>query len=82
MSSAEKAKELIESFAETIPPIIIGNLMERDWITAKQCALISVCEILSIPSQMTLGEYGLWYKMYWKQVKEKILTFKTNYGKS
>lgn len=36
-----KASELVEHFAETIPPVIYGSLIERDWETAKKCALIA-----------------------------------------
>lgn len=45
MDSKQKSKELINSFAETIRPIAYGNLMERDWSGAKECALLCVDEI-------------------------------------
>ena len=61
MTPELKAKELVEHYAETIPHIeVSGQLMERDWITAKKCAIICVDEILeSISSDGILvdGEY-------------------------
>lgn len=45
MDSKQKSKELINSFAETIRPIAYGNLMERDWSGAKECALLCVDEM-------------------------------------
>ena len=47
MTPKEKAIELVENFAETLPPIQYNQLVERDWYTSKQCALIAVDEILN-----------------------------------
>jgi hypothetical protein len=46
MTPKEKARELVENYAETIKPIEFGVILERDWKSAKQCALIAVDEIL------------------------------------
>jgi hypothetical protein len=35
MTTEQKAKELIEGFAEAIPGITWGVLLERDWVSAK-----------------------------------------------
>ncbi len=43
MNYEEEAIELVETFAETIKPLV---LVERDWTVAKQCALICVDKIL------------------------------------
>lgn len=53
MTPALKAKELIECFAEAIPPIELGRdnntiMVGRDWSAAKQFAIIAVDEILHI----------------------------------
>lgn len=71
----EKAKELIEYYAETIEPIQYGVILERDWKTAKKCALITVDEMLSF---MVESEFeNEWWVNYFQEVKKEIL----NYGK-
>lgn len=51
-----KANELIEHFAETIPAIEYGVLLERNCIAAKQCAIICVKEIIeALPDQPSVG---------------------------
>lgn len=72
-SPKEKAKELVEHYAETIPHIEHGVLMERDWETAKQCALISA-------NEAEQAEYNVLIKFnivtetykskYWQEVKQ------------
>lgn len=81
MTPEEKAKELIEHFAETIRPVVYGNLLERDWEKAKACAIILCDEILSIYEHMDefiikrieeyrpIEEYD-----FWQQVKAIINT--------
>jgi len=66
MKAEDKAKELVEHFAEILPPIITGQLVNRDWETAKQCATITVDEILSNVS-LSDKAYDLW-----QQVKSHI----------
>ena len=70
MTPKEKADELIESFAETIEPIRIGVLVERNWNNAKQCALIAVDEIIK-QNVNTPTDYGASWT-YWMQVKKEI----------
>lgn len=66
MTPKEKANELIEDFAEIIPHIEYGVLMERNWKTAKQCALIAVDEILQ------LDNFSIEGRDYWQKVKQEI----------
>jgi hypothetical protein len=82
MTPQEKAKELIEEFAELIPPIQYGNLLERDWDTAKQCALIAVDLIIeeanywhntSTYEESTEFEASVKRLEYWQQVKQRII---------
>jgi len=70
-TAVEKAKELIESFAETIEPVIIGVLVERNWNNAKQCALIAVDEIL-MEFMFDDSEYATRRYNYWQEVKQEI----------
>ena len=63
MTAEETAKNLVELFAETIPHIEYGVLIERDWTTAKECALVAVEEIINIQ----VVKNG-----YWNQVKNEI----------
>lgn len=76
MTPQEKAKELVEYYAETIKPILFGVILERDWKTAKQCALIAVYEILeSQPSRRywdTYDDETPSASIYWQEVKQEI----------
>lgn len=78
MTPQEKAKELIEHFAETIKPIYFDSLVERDWKGAKACALICVEEILKVNKDAwsRIPDIGLFddyipYR-YWLSVKKSI----------
>ncbi len=44
MTPKEKAKDLIATFAEALPHKSFGVIIERDWETAKQCAMIAINE--------------------------------------
>jgi hypothetical protein len=76
MKTEDKAKELVESFAKTVPPVFFGVVMERNWQVAKQCALICVEEIIDV-----LGGAGVYsfadekISEYWEEVKLKIQSF-------
>jgi hypothetical protein len=70
MTPKEKVKELIEGFAEAIPGITWGVLLERDWVSAKACARICVEEILNEQvgsDYLTPEAYNL-QKEYWNEV--------------
>jgi len=71
MTPKEKANELIEDFAEIIPHIEYGVLMERNWKTAKQCALIAVDEIIQ-QNNIWIAHVGKGTNNFWKEVKEEI----------
>jgi hypothetical protein len=64
MTTKEKAYQLIESFAETIEPIRIDVLVERNWNNAKQCALLTVDELIDHCNYVN--------KWYWEEVKQQI----------
>jgi len=70
LSPKEKAKELVEYYAETVKPIDFGVMLERDWKTSKQCALIAVDEIIKA-LRKSLPEIGKG-KGYWYSVKQEI----------
>ena len=73
MTPKEKSKELIESFAETIPPKFFGQLMERDWETANKCALIAAQEILSVLGSINDSPYTtLKERQFYTKVKIEI----------
>jgi hypothetical protein len=69
MTPKEKAEELVEYYAETIEPIQFGVILERNWKSAKQCALIAVDEILSFIED---DRDGFNWKTYYKEVKQEI----------
>jgi hypothetical protein len=72
MTPKEKAKELVENYAETIKPIEFGVILERDWKSAKQCALIAVDLRLDGDFIFTSIEYGEESLEYWQEVKQEI----------
>lgn len=69
MTAEEKANELVESFAETIPVVYYGQLMERDWFTAKKCAIILCDEIISACEYNHVESYN---QIWWEKVKKNI----------
>ena len=76
MTPKEKAKDLVELYAEAVKPIEFGVILERDWKTSKQCALITVDEILeSQPSRRywyTYDDETPSASIYWQEVKQEI----------
>lgn len=87
MTPEEKAKELVESFAETIPAIITYEdehtvLQERNWPIAKECALIAVEEIQKVVPFVNKRQAGTvsqeyrasenQFLSYWYKVKDEI----------
>jgi hypothetical protein len=65
MSPKEKAKELVEKYADSLPSVFYNVVESKNYHRAKQCALIAVDEILSILFQQ--------YEIdYWKEVKKEI----------
>ncbi len=66
MTAKEKAKDLVENYAETIKPIEFGVILERDWKSAKQCALIAV----EFAKENPLNTDG--YNKYLQEVKQEI----------
>jgi hypothetical protein len=72
MNPQEKAKELIEYFAETVPHKEFGEIMERDWLTAKKCALITATEVINEFPVGHTGSFEQKRQKYWKEVKDII----------
>jgi hypothetical protein len=72
MTAKEKAQDLVEHYAETIKPIEFGVILERDWKLAKQCALITVDELIKTDYNC-LEYYGVLSSTeYWQEVKQEI----------
>lgn len=67
MTPKEKAKELVEHYAEIIDPIEFGIILERDWKSAKQCSLIAVDEIIKEHYPQDIKRCN-----YWQQIKQEI----------
>lgn len=79
MNSKEKAKDLVEHYAETIDPIVFGVLQERNWKLAKKCALIAIDEMIILNGELYLKSPELkvieFYKeqnAYLFEVKQEI----------
>jgi hypothetical protein len=72
MTPKEKAKDLVENYAETIKPIEFGVILERDWKSAKQCALIAVDELIADNDKNEIIVNGGLNKTYWQEVKTEI----------
>ena len=76
MTPKEKAKDLIETFAEELPKIEYGVLIESDWNASKQCALIAVEEIIK-ELHFSDTNYNLIEKIhYYGEVKKEIRKLK------
>jgi hypothetical protein len=67
MTPQEKAKELVGNFCNVE---FLKDFEGMDYELAKECALISVHEILNSRSSITDSQIE--YQHYWKQVKEEI----------
>jgi hypothetical protein len=65
MTPKEKAKELVDKFYNEV------KYMER----AKQCAIISVDEILLIKKEIW-DDFHSEYFDYWQQVKQELINLK------
>jgi hypothetical protein len=79
-SQKEKAIELVDKFIDKMFYIRDGYNSSEVFDTAKQCALISVDEIInSSPSLPILGDGGTYGEdielstKYWQEVKQEIL---------
>ena len=78
MTPKEKAEELFNKFAKTIPPSSYvayedGVQINFDLENAKECALIAVNEILEVMG--SAGVYNYAYhgvEIYWQEVKQEI----------
>lgn len=72
MTPVDKAKELVETYAETIEPIQYELVLERNWNNAKQCALIAVDDIIKETKlhDKTIYQHGRTF--YWYEVKQEI----------
>ena len=74
MTPKEKAKELVYKFSQVIPPSKYeayedGVKIDFDYENAKQCALITVDEILEVINEtMVLVDIESDYD-YWQEVK-------------
>lgn len=81
-SPQQQALMLIEKYAEEIPHKEFGQLMERDWSTAKQCALIDIENQISLmdelqPHLSSLKASKFWNEKYYQlqQTKTEILNY-------
>ena len=76
MNTNEKAKELVNSFYQpiTINLNSVGkyNNSNQMWNHAKQCALISVDEIISIKRDFLEYNSENIFREYWEQVRKEI----------
>lgn len=78
-TAVEQAKELVEHYAETIEPIEFGIILERNWISAKQCALIAVDLAINVVKRYETKKDRLLIDninlLYWQEVKQEIENF-------
>lgn len=71
MRPKEKAKELVEKFADYADNLFDKNLNLTPIIAAKKCALIAVDEILTLN---VFEDYSDWTNTieYWEEVRQEI----------
>jgi hypothetical protein len=68
METKDKAKELIEKYADALPSVFYNSEEAKNYARAKKCALIAVDEII-----IELKNLGLKYLIeLWEEVKEEI----------
>jgi hypothetical protein len=79
MTPKEKARELVDKFYQTTPNETwinepLGEFMETytAWGQAKQCALITVDELIKIHYLLTNTQDTSPSINYWKEVKQEI----------
>ena len=73
MTAKEDAKRMIVNFKNTLPRMDYSLLA----ITAKDCALIAVEELVAASSDNTckIGRGGLSDKQHWQAVKQELQNF-------
>ena len=69
MKPEEKAKELIEKYADSLPSIFYNVVEAKNYHSAKRCALIAVAEIIKEYNTFFQSNYN---KSYWEVVKQEI----------
>jgi len=68
MESNDKAKELVEKYADVLPSVFYNLEEAKNYARAKECALIAVDEKI-----IELKNLGLKYLIEcWEEVKEEI----------
>jgi hypothetical protein len=79
MTPKEKAKELVDKYADNLPRIWYNVVESKNYHSARQCALIAVDEIISIVpyenyNRDTLCPYDFadLSREYWQDVKQEI----------
>lgn len=79
MITKEEDKELLEEFAETLPHLQYGVLMERDWETSKKCVLIAK-EYADIKAKEKAIEFAEWINYNGYRICDKVFnTWKNDY---
>ena len=71
MTPKEKAQELFDKFANTLPRVFY-KLEIKNYYSSKQCALIAVDEIMKEMSKVCVDHLLHDKVIYWEQVKEEI----------
>lgn len=72
MNPKEKAQELIDKFSDYATPTFDEESKFSTYNSSKQCALISVDEIMHVLSILPYGMQYLSEIDYWEGVKEEI----------
>jgi hypothetical protein len=75
MTPKEKAKEMIESFMNM--NMDIKQYPVIHYLTAKQCALIAVNEIIELAYWEYMESMGEKEEKYWQEVKQEIINLKS-----
>jgi hypothetical protein len=73
MTLKEKAKELVWKFYNNIEHTISDEYADKDWEIAKQCAILSVDEILYLLINVYgFDEFDNGKVEYWQEVKHEL----------
>jgi hypothetical protein len=78
METKDKAKELIEKYADALPSVFYNSEEAKNYARAKKCALIAVDEIIKSSPARSPGtdssDFMPHFKavIFWEEVKQEI----------
>ena len=72
MNDKDKAKELIEKYAECLPSVFYNSVEAKNYHRAKLCALIAIDEILWLLNEIDYDLHSDNAIIFYNEVKQEI----------